>query len=771
MCRIEERVYIGAEGHRSMFEERFPCDKSRNGKLCSKVKKKTLEYHTKSGPFSCENTPSPGNPPTPTTGAGAYVVQQRRPSSSGGRPFTRDGHKPMAPEITINFNTKKDAGKRHSGVTVSTKSHKRSSHITSPIGSGDLIDDFPGSDGSHTIRTGFPDAPLPTPAAFGHPDSYMPSQSHAYHHGPTSSTSSFNAPSSTPSLYVTSDPDYESSDTRRSTRQPPTIIQHQHQHQHQTSATPPSPSPRTSAMKSSVPYRTSVVAPRASAHDGYTTDNMFPIDHGDLADRSASSHASSGVSETPTRKSKDRDERHRKQEEERRREDERIRRAAEEAARENAKQVRFELDRPVARERERAEKVFAEKEMDRAHAREDARRRDEDARRRERKEREKKEREEEEEVRQRKKKEREDEEVRQRKKKEREDEEARQRKKKEREDEEARQRKKREREDEEARQRKKEKARSSTMKQDDKPTTRTRRSTMTQTQIAEQRHLLAAEQRRMEDEKQAAIARERDEQHHIAEQRHLLAAEQRRMEEEKQAAIARERDEQNAILRQQQDTREYFDPRGGNRSLGRRASVSRQHPPMPAPGLARSSSHRRTSIHQSNPPAISNPIVQDYSTRPPNVRQKTGPPVSFPANFNQNQGYERPPSTRRPSFAQEAPPSARIRRDSGSATVVNPFVQDPSSLPPSDPWDLRTVQSALPACRPPLDARAPNTMQQRGQDVINRSISQAQQATRAMYQDVNVFDDEDDDDDDDGSDDSDEAFGMYISPPRLRRKH
>lgn len=746
MCRIEERVYIGAEGHRSMFEERFPCDKSRNGKLCSKVKKKTLEYHTKSGPFSCENTPSPGNPPTPT-GAGAYVVQQRRPSSSGGRPFTRDGHKPMAPEITINFNTKKDSGKRHSGVTVSTKSHKRSSHITSPIGSGDLIDDFPGSDGSHTIRTGFPDAPLPTPAAFGHPDSYMPSQSHAYHHGPTSSTSSFNAPSSTPSLYVTSDPDYESSDTRRSTRQPPTIIQHQHQHQHQTSATPPSPSPRTSAMKSSVPYRTSVVAPRASAHEGYTTDNMFPIDHGDLADRSASSHASSGVSETPTRKGKDRDERHRKQEEERRREDERIRRAAEEAAHENAKQVRFELDRPVARERERAEKVFAEKEMDRAQAREDARRRDEDARRRERKEREKKEREEEEEVRQ--------------------------RKKKEREDEETRQRKKREREDEEARQRKKEKARSSTMKQEDKPTTRTRRSTMTQTQIAEQRHLLAAEQRRMEDEKQAAIARERDE-HQIAEQRHLLAAEQRRMEEEKQAAIARERDEQNAILRQQQDTREYFDPRGGNRSLGRRASVSRQHPPMPAPGLARSSSHRRTSIHQSNPPAISNPIVQDYSTRPPNVRQKTGPPVSFPANFNQNQGYERPPSTRRPSFAQEAPPSARIRRDSGSATVVNPFVQDPSSLPPSDPWDLRTVQSALPACRPPPDARAPNTMQQRGQDVINRSISQAQQATRAMYQDVNVFDD--DDDDDEGSDDEDEdyedeAFGMYIAPPRLRRKH
>lgn len=678
MCRVEERVYIGAEGHRSIFEERFPCDKSRNGKFCSRVKKKTLEYHTKSGSVSRDNTPSPGNPPTPT-GTGAYVVQQRRPSSSGGRPFTRDGHKPIAPEITINFNSKKDNGKRNSGVTVSTKPHKRSSLMTSPIDTSDLIDDFPGSDGSHTIRTGFPDAPLPTPTAFGHPDSFITSPSHGYHNCQTSSTSSFNAPSSTPSLYVTSDPDYESPDTRRGARPAPTIIQHQ------TSATPTSSAPRPSAMKPSVPYRTALVAPRTSAHDGDASD-LFPLDYGDLADRSASSHASSVAPEN-TRKGKDRDERRRKQEEERRREEERIRRAAEEAARENAKQVRFELDRPAARERERAEKMFAEKEVDRALAREEARRQDEEARRRERKEREKKEREEEE----------------------------------------TKQRKKKEREEEEVKQRKKEK-RSSAIKQDDKSTTRTRRSTMTQDQIAEQRHLLAAEQRRMEDEKQVAMARERE--------------------------------EQNALLRQQQDTREYFDPRGGNRSLDRRASISRQPPPMPASGLVRSGSHRHTSVHQSNPPVIANPVLPDYSTRPSNVRQKTGPPVSFPSNFNQNQGYERPPSTRRPSYSQEALPSARVRRDSGAATG-NPFVQDSSVLSPShasaDPWDLRTVQSALPNCRPAREARS-NTIQQRGQEVINRSVSQAQQATRAMYQDVNVFDD-----------DSEDEFGAYAG--RLRRKH
>ncbi|KAF2850588.1 hypothetical protein T440DRAFT_92091 [Plenodomus tracheiphilus IPT5] len=675
MCRIEERVYISAGGHRSMFEERFPCDKSRNGKLCPAVKRKTSEYHTKSGSFSRDNTPSPGNPPTPT-GTGAYVVQQRRPSSSGGRPSTRDGLKTIAPGITINFNSKKDGGKIYSGVTVSTKPHKRSSLITSPIGSGDLIDDFPGSDGSHTIRTGFPDAPLPTPTAFGHPDSYMPPSPHAYHHRQTSSTSSFNAPSQAPSLYVTSDPDYESPDSRRSARHPPTIVQHQI-----PAMTPSSPS-RASAMKPSVPYRTSVVAPRASAHDAYASENLFPLDHGDLADRSASSHASSGAAET-TRKSKDREERRRKHEDERRREDERSRRFAEDAARENAKQVRFELDRPAARERERAEQAYAAKEKDRAQAREDARRRDEDARRRERKEREKKDRE----------------------------------------DEEARQHKKKEREDEEARQRKKEKSRSSTIKQEAKPAPRTRRASMTQDQIVEQRHLLAAEQRRMEDEKQAAIARERD--------------------------------EQNAILRQQQDTREYFDPRGGNRSLDRRGSISRQPPPMPPAGLARTNSHRRTSIHQSNPPIINTQITQDYSTRPPPIRQKTGPPVSFPSNFNQNQAYDRPPpSTRRPSFAQDPPPpSARIRRDSGASTTVNPFLQDPMGLSPSlassDPWDVRNVQAALPQTgghRPVREGRY-HTLQQRGQEVINRSVgqAQAQAATRALYEDVGVFDDDDED--------------------------
>lgn len=567
MCRIEERVYVSADGKRSMFEERFPCDKARHGKLCAKVKKKTSEYHIKSGSFPGDNTPTP-------TGAGTYLVQQRRPSSNGGRPSTRDGQKTIAPDIIINFNSKKDSGKRYSGVTVSTKAHKRPSLMASPIGLNDLIDDSPASDASHTIRTGFPDAPLPAPTVSGHPESYMPSVSHGYHYRQTSSVSSFNASSQPPSLCVTSDLDYESPDSRRSARPSPKIVQDQ-----STIMQPPSPS-RVSALESSVPHRKPIVTPRDSTHEIHSPEGRYPVDHGDLVGRSASSHASSRLPDS-TRKSKLRDDRRKREEvDDRTREDRDAlsRQVVEELARDNAKQVRFELDRPLVRGRERAEKFYAEKERDRIQAARDS------TRRLERKEREK-----------------------------------------------------REREEAEAKLRKKDKSKASPTKLGVSPVNRAQRPSMTQDQLVEQRRLLAAEEHRMQNEREVAEARDREEQH--------------------------------SLLRPQQDAREYFDPRGGDRSLGRRASISQQPlalPPMPSMPPSRSNSHRRTSI--------STQTGQDLSTRPTAIRQKTGPPISFPSNFNQSHGSS--PCTRRQSFSQpEVPQSARKRRDSGSSTV-NPFVQD-----------------------------------------------------------------------------------------------
>lgn len=613
MCRVEERIYISADGHRSKFEEHFPCDKSRGGKLCSNVKTRTAEYHPKRGSLSRDDTPSPNNPPTPT-GTGTYLVQQRRPSGSGARPSTRDGIKAIKPEIVIEFGSKKDKTKTYPSISVSTGAYKRSSLGASSIGSNDLAIDSPGSDASHTVRTGFPEAPLPPPAAFGHSKTYVPTptDTHGRHHRQTSSTSSFTGSSRTPSLYVTSD-DYDSPTHSRNAMYPPTIV-----HNQPVAAAPSSPS-RTPVGGRTGSYRTSVIAPQTFAHDTHTPDGLFPLDYGDLADRSGSSHASSGAPESK-RRPKSSDDR-RKKEDDRRRQEE----AAKE---ENTRQVRFDLGRHEARARERAENTLAEKERIRAEDREEAHRR---------------------------------------KQKERE---------------------RQEREDRVAKERSKERSKPPT-----KPIAvkQARRMSMTQDQIEEQRRLLAAEDAHMQEER-------------------LLAE-------------AREREERNALFRQQQETPGYYDPRGGDRTLSnvtsavaRRNSVSRRNSvtaPSAPTGLKRSDSTRRTQVVQPNPP----PPSQDYSARAPSTRQKAGPPVSFPTNFNQD--YIRPTSARRSSISHE-----------------NPFAPNPTVAPPTthDPWDVRVVQDALPTTttRPPVEGRY--TLQQRGEAVINRSVthSQAQQATRAL---------------------------------------
>lgn len=331
MCRIDERVYINSQGHRSKFEEAFPCDKARKGKLCANVKKRTTEYWPKKGGPSRDDTPSPMNPPTPT-GTGSYIVEQRRPSSSGGRPsaLTREG------KIIIEFGSKNKKGKTYTG------SFKRSPD--------DIAVESPSSDASHTVRTGFPEAPLPTPTAvYGHADPYGTTHavSHGFHHRQASSTSSHTGSSRTPSLYVTSD-DYDSPTQTRSAMLAPSI------HQTYAAAAPSSPSRSGAHGKtSSYDYNLSVVAPRGHSHESRLQDH----DYHDFADRSASSHASSGAS-GPSRRRKD-------PEQSRKRNDE---------DEENVKQVRFELGRANSRAEERAETRLAESEKQRALDREEARR-------------------------------------------------------------------------------------------------------------------------------------------------------------------------------------------------------------------------------------------------------------------------------------------------------------------------------------------------------------------------------------------------------------
>jgi hypothetical protein len=337
MCRVDERIYINAQGHRSKFEEAFPCDKATKRRLCANVTKRTTEYYPNKRGSLRDDTPLPITPPTPT-GTGPYRVEQRRPSSSGGRPSTRDGSKPKP--IVIEFSGKNKKGKNY--VSVSTGSYRQSSD--------DVAIESPSSDTSHLVHTGLPEAPLAPPGAiYGHPDAYIttPTISQGYHHRQTSSTSSYTGSSRTPSLYVTSD-GYDSPTQTRASKLQPSI------HQTYTAAAPPSPG-RSGAhgRTSSYDYNLAPVAPRGHSHDSRSQDN----DYHDFADRSASSHASSGASGHSRR----------------RKESEQPRKGHDEEE-ENRKQVRFELGRANSRKESRAESKLAESEKQRAIDRDEARR-------------------------------------------------------------------------------------------------------------------------------------------------------------------------------------------------------------------------------------------------------------------------------------------------------------------------------------------------------------------------------------------------------------
>lgn len=353
MCRIEERIYTNRDGHRSKFEESFPCDKAPRGRLCTKVKKKTYEYWSPKGSNPRDETPSPMNPPTPT---GSYITQPVRPSSSSGRPSTRDGQKTIEPKIIIEFGGKKDKGKQY---PVSSKSQKRSS--TASVASNEIGIESPGSDASYKMRTGFPEATLsPQATIYGRSDDYISAPpARPKHSRNTSSTSSYAGSSQPPSLYVTSDADYDAPSSSRTTKYSKTVI-----HNPSPPAQPSPSKTRVHIDRTAGDYNVTVVTP-TYAPDTHSHDGLYPNDY--PADRSASSYTSSVASgasrhgKEPSRKKRD----------DRKAQDD-VDRDAE--AKENVKQVRFELGRAEGRAKERAENALAEKEKQRAADREEARR-------------------------------------------------------------------------------------------------------------------------------------------------------------------------------------------------------------------------------------------------------------------------------------------------------------------------------------------------------------------------------------------------------------
>jgi hypothetical protein len=313
MCRVEERVYFSSEGHQTKFEDEFPCDKSRNGRLCSNVKRRSTEYYPNKGRVSHEDgaPPAPLNPPTPT-GSGSYLVQQRPPTRRDGR---RDGPKAIKPEIIIEFGSKKDRGKKYTSVSLNTARKRASLGATS----SDVEIESDGSDASYVIRTGFPDAPVSPPGSSATDASRTYARKYAHS---TASGSSNSASSQVPSLTWTSDGDDGASPHRRREGYPPTVVHNP-----------------------SIPED-----PSGSFVDRFTA----PV----ISSRQA-----------------DRDRLRQARREEARQQEQLDREVAGALAKEeNVKQVRFELGRAEGRARERAENIFAQKEKQRAEEREQHRR-------------------------------------------------------------------------------------------------------------------------------------------------------------------------------------------------------------------------------------------------------------------------------------------------------------------------------------------------------------------------------------------------------------
>jgi hypothetical protein len=332
MCKVDEYIYINKDGSRRTEEETAYCEKAdrHRRKLCSKVKRRTTEYYTRaSSTISRDDASSPAsNGPftPPTAGTGGYRTEERRPSVLH-RPSTRDGPRAINPEIIIEFG--KGKSKKYPSFSLSTKPNKRSSLGATSINSNEATLDSPGSDASFTIRTGFPDAPLPPSGTFGQPHGYTTRSAvpQGHRHTPSSSYTTSQVPS------LTSEPE---SPGRRVARYPPALVHNS------IPAAPPSPvmsraAPVTITTSSRTNYRTTTVVPQRPSRDAA---GGVPLDYDDFVRPNDRSQTSSGRAAAPeiTDRAADRERQRRDQ---KRRQEEEDRRVAEDRIQEDVKQVRF----------------------------------------------------------------------------------------------------------------------------------------------------------------------------------------------------------------------------------------------------------------------------------------------------------------------------------------------------------------------------------------------------------------------------------------------
>jgi hypothetical protein len=162
----------------------------------------------------------------------------------------------------------------------------------------------------------------------------------------------------------------------------------------------------------------------------------------------------------------------------------------------------------------------------------------------------------------------------------------------------------------------------------------------------------------------------------VAEQQQLIAAETRQMQTERLNADALDRAEQQQqlqqqppSLRQQQQDPRYYDPRAGTTTT----MPSNPAPPTRRPSLTGTTT--RPDLSRTPSTRVSNPA----QPRP----ERRQAPLAYHNNFTPH--AELPAAReRRPSLSQQERP-------------LNPFLQPAIT----DPWDLRSVQEAVPSVRGP----------------------------------------------------------------------
>lgn len=304
--------------------------------MCSNPKFRSTEYPDPS------SSPAPSSPLTPTHNA------RTRPGSTSSRPSTRDGPiSSLKPEIHIEIGSKKGKGKSYvPTVTVNMGKGKRTSTGST------YTYESPGSDASHTLRTGYPDISPPSVSP-GH-DGLRPRLGHR-----RNASSEESIPGTfrvAPGYHSSSEydtPSLATGTTATSSSSRPII------HNSQRHATSPAETTRGQAGTPSSLYRTTEFVPR----EVYTETSARE----ERSQRPTPSYGNSVAPEITEAREKQRAETRRRQEALNREH------AAAQLREEHAKHVRFEKDRGKLRAEERAQNSYALHEQRRAEERERSR--------------------------------------------------------------------------------------------------------------------------------------------------------------------------------------------------------------------------------------------------------------------------------------------------------------------------------------------------------------------------------------------------------------